>query len=90
MNKINWHIYYEKEASIKRFILEEYPNEEHRVTFALSLLPEKISSVIDVGCGEGYLCSRFKKKGIKTVAGIDIYTKIIEYAKKNSMKQNSK
>ena len=82
MSKINWDKYYQEEASIKRFVPEEDPNEDHRVTFALSLLPGKISSVLDVGCGEGYLCSRFKKKGINTIAGIDISKKRIKYAKK--------
>lgn len=80
MSNVNWKAYYQREAEIKRFVPEEDPDETDRVSLAVSLLPKNINSTLDIGCGDGYLCSVFKKQGIKTVAGIDISKKRIKYA----------
>lgn len=41
-----------------------------RVTFAKSFVKPE-SSVLDIGCGEGYLCSQLKKYGVSKLTGID-------------------
>ena len=72
MLKPDWDKYYEMEATFKNFLPEEDPSESHRVRFALALIPKRdIKSVLDVGCGDGYLCSQIKKR-INAVSGIDL------------------
>ena len=41
------------------------------------------ASVIDVGCGEGWLCRKLDRQGIK-VAGVDGTAKLINYARQES------
>ena len=41
------------------------------------------SSILDVGCGSGYVSSKLEDKGFK-VTGIDISTKMLELATKNA------
>ena len=67
-----WRRYYEREATIKRFVPEEDPYEVHRCRFAWSLMPKKPASVLDVGCGDGYWCSVLRSRGIARVVGVDI------------------
>lgn len=80
----NWKDYYEKEAEYLRFIPSEDLLEKHRVQLALGLFSaaKKTSSVLDVGCGDGYLCSVFQKKGINKISGVDFSSKRIEFARK--------
>lgn len=82
MKDINWKQYYEKEAKLIKFLPEEDPSEkEVRARLALSLIPKKIRSVLDIGCGDGYRCSILKEK-IEAVSGIDISEVRIRRAKK--------
>lgn len=72
MQKAKWTEYYELESLEKNFLPEEDPKEIDRVRFACTLMPsEKISSLMDVGCGNGYFCSIVYKR-IPIVAGMDI------------------
>ncbi|MDI6839417.1 MAG: class I SAM-dependent methyltransferase [bacterium] len=83
-DKINWKNFYDKESEFKRFIPQEDPSEEKRVQLVFSLLPrKKIGSILDVGCGDGYLCNTFLQKGIaKTVVGEDLSLNRLHFAKK--------
>jgi len=77
----NWKKFYEKEGGFKRFIPEYDSNEKHRVNLVMFLMPkEKVDMVLDVGCGDGYLCYQFNKK-IKNVCGIDFAENRVKYAK---------
>jgi len=78
---IEWAKFYEKEAEFKRFIPEENPDESLRTCLVMSLAPKRIESVLDVGCGDGYLCSLFKSRGVTRVAGVDLVESRINYAK---------
>lgn len=80
----NWKDYYEKEAEYLRFIPSVDLLEKHRVRLALKLFSaaQTPSSVLDVGCGDGYLCSVFLGKGINKITGVDFSSKRIEFAKK--------
>lgn len=81
MKGINWKRFYEKEAKLVKFLPEEDPAEEVRVKLALSLIPKNVGSVLDVGCGDGYLCSVLKEK-VGMVSGMDISETRIKRAKK--------
>lgn len=84
-DKINWKNFYNKESEFKRFIPGEDPSEEKRVQFVFSLFPgKKMESILDVGCGDGYLCNTFFKKGIaQTIVGEDLSVDRLHFAKKN-------
>ena len=74
--------FYEHEASQKRFIPEEDRLESIRVRLVFSLLPRlKEKSALDVGCGDGYLCSLFKENGFSKVVGVDFSSKRIQWAR---------
>jgi len=78
--------FYEEDAKLKKQILpEECVLEELRTKLAFSIIPKDIESVLDVGCGEGYLCSILSKK-VKLVSGIDISRIRIKKAKKRFKK----
>lgn len=81
MKGINWKRYYEQVAKFRTTLPEENPGVEVTVRLALSLVPKNIRSVLDVGCGDGYLCSILKEK-IEAVSGIDISETRIKRAKK--------
>ncbi|MFH1850646.1 MAG: methyltransferase domain-containing protein [archaeon] len=76
-----WNDYYNIEGRSKRFTPAEDPSEVHRANFALSLIPSKISSVLDAGCGDGYLCSMLKDR-IASISGVDISNSRIDHAKR--------
>jgi len=81
MAKPDWDKYYEMEGTFKRFLPEEDPSELHRVRFAQTLIPKRnINTVLDVGCGNGYLCSQLKRN-ISAVSGIDLSKARIDDAK---------
>lgn len=82
MKDINWKQYYEKEAKLIKFLPEEDLQEkEVRARLALSLIPKNVGSVLDVGCGDGYLCSILKGR-IGIVFGIDMSETRIKRVKK--------
>jgi len=68
----DWKAYYEKEAEFKRFNPKDSPPVMTRIELVFELLPSDVNSVLDVGCGDGYLCNELSKKGIGKVEGIDI------------------
>lgn len=79
---INWKNFYEKEAKFKRFIPGEDLKEIQRINLVMFLSPkENIQSVLDVGCGDGYLCHLFKEKGVKNISGVDLSETRVKYAK---------
>lgn len=76
--------FYEHEAEQKRFVPGQDRLEETRVRLIFDLVPRlKERVVIDIGCGDGYLCSMFKKKGFTKVRGVDFSSKRIEWARNN-------
>ena len=82
-SQINWKLFYEKEAEFKRYNPGECWGVPIRVDLIFDLIPgNNLHSVLDVGCGDGYLCHILKsKKGIYNVTGIDISEKRIEMGK---------
>ena len=84
---INWRDFYEKQAEFIRFTPDVDVLEVYRTDNVMELMPkDKIESALDVGCGDGYLCSLYKTKGIKTVEGCDFSKKRIDFAKKTFTK----
>lgn len=81
MNDINLKQYYEQVAKFRTTLPEENPGVEVPVRLALSLVPKNVRYVLDVGCGDGYLCSILKEK-IEAVSGVDISKTRIKRAKK--------
>lgn len=47
-------------------------------------------SVLDLGCGYGYNCMNFIKRGASKVVGVDISKKMLEVANKESVNENIK
>jgi len=81
MAKPDWDKFYDMEGTFKRFLPEEDPFELHRVKFAQTMIPKRnIITVLDVGCGNGYLCSQLKRN-INAVSGIDLSKARIDDAK---------
>lgn len=81
MNDINLKQYYEQVAKFRTTLPEENPGVEVPVRLALSLVPKNVGYVLDVGCGDGYLCSILKEK-TEAVSGVDISKTRIKRAKK--------
>ncbi|MCB0208244.1 MAG: class I SAM-dependent methyltransferase [Anaerolineae bacterium] len=55
-------------------------NYEGYIRIALSLLPSPQASVLDVGCGDGWVTNRMIKRGYQTV-GIDYSDRAISFAR---------
>jgi SAM-dependent methyltransferase len=54
-----------------------------------SLMPDlKDKVILDMGCGFGFSCVEFRKKGAKKVIGIDISDKMLEAARSQSTDEN--
>jgi len=85
MIKPDWNKYYQQEHIVKRFLPDEDPYEELRVEMVKSLLKnvEGVSSILDVGCGDGYLCHVFRKELGQTVVGVDISYERMRFARAN-------
>lgn len=47
-------------------------------------VPDKAGSLLDLGCGNGYLLQRLEKAGYARLAGVDISEKLLENAAKNA------
>lgn len=81
-SEINWKEFYEKEAEFNRCIPEEDPSEIHRTNLVMSLLSDNnLNSVLDVGCGDGYLCHLYRGMGVENVVGCDLTETRINFAK---------
>jgi SAM-dependent methyltransferase len=70
----NWRRYYDSTAALTQFRPEFDPLEAHRCRLAMELMPRSpIRSILDVGCGDGYLCECLAKRLPETrVAGVDL------------------
>lgn len=61
---------------------------EKSIDWISSIAPsETYHKLLDLGCGPGIYCERFKKQGYEVV-GIDISKRSIDYAKDSAIKQN--
>ena len=79
---MDWNQFYEKEAEIKRFTPEREEYAVHRTNLVMLLLPKDgMTDVLDVGCGDGYLCHLLKEKGFGEVVGVDVAQKRVQYAR---------
>jgi ubiquinone/menaquinone biosynthesis C-methylase UbiE len=76
--------FYEEIANVYRFLPEQDPAELDRVALARYLLryAKGISSALDMGCGEGYLCSLYQEWGIARVVGVDGSSNRLEFGRK--------
>lgn len=77
--------FYESEAGLKEFLPDRDPYEQDRVEFALSLVPALPSGsrLLDVGCGDGYLCSMLGElKGGFVVGGDLSYARMLRAARR--------
>jgi 2-polyprenyl-3-methyl-5-hydroxy-6-metoxy-1,4-benzoquinol methylase len=79
---LDWRAYYEREVELRRFVPEQEPYEEHRVRFVMRLLGGlRPARILDVGCGDGYLCGRYAGAGVSpSIRGLDISTGRLRYA----------
>jgi len=77
--------FYEALAESYRFLPEEDEAELARVALVRYLLrgTENIMSALDVGCGEGFLCSLYRQWGIEVVVGADSAGNRIAYGKEH-------
>jgi len=82
-SNINWQAYYQKEPLISDFNPETDALEIHRCLAAWSVFPrQKIDSLLDVECGDGYFCHWIKQNSnIDKVMGIDISEARLERAR---------
>ena len=78
----DWRPYYEQEVVLRRFVPGEEPYEEDRVRLVMRLLGDlRPARILDIGCGDGYLCKRYAEAGITArVQGLDISTGRLRYA----------
>jgi len=66
--------YYEQD------ILWGKQKDEKRIIFTASLIPSDITSIIDVGCGDGIMLNYLQKQGrYKRLVGIDISSNALKY-----------
>lgn len=71
--KIDWDAYYQKDAEFVEFNTSEDTHASRRNDFALSKFPNNLNSVLDVGCGNGFLLQELRKRNKKIgLTGIDI------------------
>ncbi len=74
--------YYEDRGRRVRYVPESDAMELVRVRLMLRLMPRRPGrSVLDVGCGDGYLCERLTGLGFETVVGADLAGSRIAYAR---------
>jgi len=78
----DWQQFYEEEGVHKRFVPEYDPAELGRISVARRLWRGiKFNSVLDVGCGDGYLCHVLASKALENVVGLDFANSRMQYAK---------
>jgi ubiquinone/menaquinone biosynthesis C-methylase UbiE len=69
---VDWKGFYETLARTQKFLPEFDAAEKHRVRMVLRAFGGAARSVLDVGCGDGYLCHVYKEVlKIPYVAGVD-------------------
>ena len=59
---IDWGRYYQAEAKVFLFDPAESPHVVIRNEFAASMIPRGVKSILDVGCGGGWLLKKLNKK----------------------------
>lgn len=85
---IDWNKYYEKDACIKE-IKENSPRIKEREEFIYELFPNNVNSVLDVGCGDGYLTIKLiELKYAKIIFGVDLSYTRMKRAKAQSKNSN--
>lgn len=79
---MDWRPYYEREVELRRFVPGSEPYEEDRVRLVMRLLGDvRPARILDVGCGDGYLCKRYAEAGVSPrVQGLDISTGRLRHA----------
>jgi ubiquinone/menaquinone biosynthesis C-methylase UbiE len=81
--RINWSRYYQDEPKVNDLTPGRDQVEIHRCRLAESLLPGRgVSSVLDVGCGDGYFCHyiQTQRTGL-AVTGVDLATARLQRAR---------
>jgi len=74
--------YYEDRGRRVRNVPELDPIELVRVRLMLRLMPRGPGrGVLDVGCGDGYLCEQLMGRGFETVVGVDLAGSRVGYAR---------
>jgi len=74
--------FYEKSGRRFRCVPELDPIELVRVRLVFRLMPRNAGrGVLDVGCGDGYLCERLSARGFQTVVGVDLANTRLTYAR---------
>jgi SAM-dependent methyltransferase len=83
---MDWRAYYEREVELRRFVPGEEPYEQDRVRLVMRLLGDlRPEAILDVGCGDGYLCRRYLQDAISPrVQGLDLSTGRLRFAASTS------
>ena len=82
LTSIDWRTYYNREHEIHRFLPEVDPTERYRALLVDSLMPtEKLETMLDAGCGDGFQCKHFSGK-FRRVVGCDISLARAQFAQK--------
>ena len=84
---IDWEAYYQKEADVIKFDTEGNTHAAKRNQFAISLFPKDAKTVLDVGCGNGYLLTTLSRnKKFERLVGVDVSKPRIESIDNASVK----
>jgi len=74
--------YYEDGGRRFRHVPEFDPIELVRVRLGFRLIPPGVGpAVLDVGCGDGYLCEQLARRAFRSVVGLDLAASRIAYAR---------
>ncbi|HIE10999.1 MAG TPA: class I SAM-dependent methyltransferase [Kiritimatiellae bacterium] len=81
---IDWWAYYQHEHEVSEFAPDADEIEPHRCYAAWSVFPrERLHSLLDVGCGDGYFCHWIKgRTRMNEVTGVDISRARVEKARR--------
>jgi len=72
--------YYEDSGRRFRYVPEHDPVERIRVGLVFRVMPRDVGrAVLDVGCGDGYLCNELVRRGWHGVVGVDLARSRLDY-----------